>query len=47
MRVPNEILKTIATMSPEGLHSTVVLGGFALAAFAIYAVMRIAKERQK
>ncbi len=41
----NEMSKTIAAMPFEGLVTCVVLGGFGLAAFAIYAVLTVVKER--
>jgi hypothetical protein len=40
-----ELSKIIASMPVEGLIATIVLAGFGLAAFAIYAVMTVAKER--
>jgi hypothetical protein len=45
MKEISEISKVIGAMPLEGLLAVVVLAGFALAAFAIYAVMTLAKER--
>jgi hypothetical protein len=41
-----EILKLIGTMPIEALFAAVVLAGFGLAAYAIYAVLALAKERR-
>ena len=45
MKEVSEISKVIGGMPLEGLVAAVVLAGFALAAFATYAVMTLAKER--
>lgn len=39
------VLKTVSTMPGETLALIVVLAGFGLAAFAIYAVWSVVKER--
>ena len=40
-----EISNAIGAMSPGALTAAILLGGFGLAAFAIYAVLAIAKGR--
>jgi hypothetical protein len=40
-----EISKLLANMPLEGLVALVILGAFCLSAFAIYAVMTVAKDR--
>jgi hypothetical protein len=42
----NEISKTIAAMPTGALISAVLLAAFALAGYAIYAVLTIAKGRR-
>jgi hypothetical protein len=42
----NEISKHIASMSPGALVALVVLAGFGLAGYAIYAVLTLAKARR-
>ena len=43
----NEISKVIEAMPLEGLMAAVILAGFGLAAYAIYAVMAVTKERRR
>jgi hypothetical protein len=40
-----EITKAIGAMPIDGLAALIILGGFALAGFAIYAVLTISRER--
>ncbi len=42
----NEISKTLGGLPFEGLVAVVVLAGFALAAYAIYAVLNVVKGRR-
>ena len=42
----NELARTLGNMPPWALIAVVVLSGFALSAYAIYAVMSIAKGRK-
>ncbi|MGA2792521.1 MAG: hypothetical protein ABSE69_03155 [Roseiarcus sp.] len=42
----NELTKTIGVMPHDSLFALIVLAGFGLAAFAIYAVLTVAKERR-
>jgi hypothetical protein len=41
-----EISKIVAAMPIEGLVAAVILAGFALAAYAIYAVLKVSKEHR-
>jgi hypothetical protein len=42
----NEISKTLGGMPIEGLIAVIVLAAFGLAAYAIYAVLTVAKGRR-
>jgi hypothetical protein len=42
----NEISKALGGMSLEGLVASVILAAFGLAAYAIYAVLTVAKRRR-
>jgi hypothetical protein len=46
MKEISGVVSTLGGMPAAALIATIVLAGFALAAFAIYAVMRISKGRQ-
>jgi hypothetical protein len=46
MKPLTELFQTLATMPVEGLAAAVILAGFALAAFAIHAVLKLSKERR-
>ncbi len=41
----NEFSKTLGGLPPEALIAVMVLAGFALAAYAIYAVLNIARRK--
>jgi hypothetical protein len=43
MKELTEISKIVGTMPVEGLVAAVILAGFALAAYAIYAVLNVSK----
>lgn len=45
MQELTEISKTLAGMPIGGLVTVVILAGFGLAAYAIYAVLTVTKER--
>jgi hypothetical protein len=47
MSVFSTLSKVLPSLGAAQLGATVVLAGFGLAAFAIYAVMQIAKDRRK
>ena len=42
----NEISKTLAGMPFEGIIAVIILAAFGLAAYAIYAVLTVAKGRR-
>jgi len=42
----NELSKTLGSMPAEALEAVVILAGFALAAYAIHAVITATKERR-
>jgi hypothetical protein len=42
----NELVTTVGTMPHDTLFATLTLAAFGLAAFAIYAVLTITKERR-
>jgi hypothetical protein len=46
MSTLSDISKTIASMPIEGLIAAVMLAGFALAGYAIYAMLAVSKERR-
>lgn len=46
MQAVVEITKTIGSMPPGMLVGCVILAGFGLAAFAIHAVVTVAKDRR-
>jgi hypothetical protein len=41
MAGPTEIIKALGGMTPAALIAVVILAGFGLAAYAIYAVMKV------
>jgi hypothetical protein len=45
MRELNEVFNLIASMSPGALVALVLLAAFALAGYAIYAVLTVARGR--
>jgi hypothetical protein len=47
MRVFSDFAEILPGLSPAQLVATVILAAFALAAFAIYAVCQVVRERGK